>query len=58
MQLHPELLKKDRWHVNELAVLTEAFLIVADADGRNARTVSSARRNSALGPILGSIDWR
>ena len=58
MQLHPDLLKKDRWHVNELAVLTEAFLIVADADGRNARTVSSARRNSALGPILGTVDWR
>jgi RNA polymerase sigma factor (sigma-70 family) len=58
MQLHPDLLKKDRWHVNELAVLTEAFLIVADADGRNARTVSSARRNSAISLILGSVDWR
>jgi hypothetical protein len=39
-------------------VETEAFLIVADADGKNAKTVSSAKGDNAINPILVSIDWR
>jgi RNA polymerase sigma factor (sigma-70 family) len=58
MQVHSDLLKKKSLNVDEVAIPTEAFLIVADADGRNARTVSSARGDNAINLILGSIDWR
>ena len=54
-QNHPELLKKDQLFPS---VETEAFLIVADADGKNARTVSSAKVDNLINPILVSIDWR
>jgi RNA polymerase sigma factor (sigma-70 family) len=54
-QVHRELLKKERF---EPAVPTEAFLMVADADGRNARTVASGRSDYAINPIFGVIDWR
>ena len=37
---------------------TEAFLVVADADGKNAKTIASAKGPSAYGMILGTIDWR
>jgi RNA polymerase sigma factor (sigma-70 family) len=57
VQLHPELLKKDMLGAAD-DVQTEAFLIVADADGKNARTITSERANQAFGVILGSIDWR
>ena len=54
-QNHPDPLKKDQLLVN---VETEAFLIVADADGKNAQTVSSAKVDNLINPILVSIDWR
>jgi RNA polymerase sigma factor (sigma-70 family) len=57
-QLHADLLQKDTLTVNDVMVVTEAFLVVADADGKNARTVSSAKGDSAINAILGSIDWR
>jgi hypothetical protein len=57
-QLHPDVLKKEVLTPEDVAVQTEAFLIVADADGRNAKTVASARSDQALNPILGSIDWQ
>src|SRR5262249_37652249 len=57
VQLHAELLKKDRLGPNDL-VPTDAFLIGADAEGKNARPVASATANLALGRIFGSIDWR
>jgi hypothetical protein len=34
----------------------EFFLIVADADGRNAKTIASAIGVSQ--PFWGSVDWR
>ena len=37
---------------------TEAFLIVADADGKNARTKFSDKVGNAYSPIFLSIDWR
>src|SRR5207244_10819924 len=58
-QLHPDLLKK--WDVldqNEIATPTEVFLIVTDADGRNAKTVASDRSAQVIQPIWGSSDWR
>jgi RNA polymerase sigma factor (sigma-70 family) len=57
-QLHAEVLKKRILSPPDVAVQTESFLIVADADGTNARTVASGRSDSALNPIFGSIDWR
>jgi hypothetical protein len=58
MQLHAELLKKDSINVNDISIPTEAFLMIADADGRNARTVSSVRGENAINMILGTVDWR
>jgi RNA polymerase sigma factor (sigma-70 family) len=58
MQLHPEILKKDMLDSNDVQVETEAFLMVADADGRNAKTMSSGKGTNAINPIFGSIDWR
>ena len=52
------LLKKDVQNIDEVQVETEAFLIVADADGRNAQTVKSAKPGNAVNQIFGSIDWR
>jgi hypothetical protein len=40
------------------AVVGDRNQIVADADGRNARTVASARSDHAINPIFGSVDWR
>jgi Tol biopolymer transport system component len=58
-QLHADLLKKwDMLNPNELATPTEAFLVVADADGRNAKTIASDRANQVTQPIWGSVDWR
>ena len=50
----------DRFKGKELdaTIETEAFLIVADADGKNAQTVSSAKVNNLINPIFLSIDWR
>ncbi|MCI0462159.1 MAG: hypothetical protein L0Z62_34845 [Gemmataceae bacterium] len=57
-QRHADLLKKDTLNANDVGIPTEAFLVVADADGKNAQTVSSAKSDSAINRILGSIDWR
>jgi hypothetical protein len=58
-QEHRELLvNKESLDVNDLQVPTEAFLMIADADGRNARTVASDRCESAWNQIFGVIDWR
>jgi RNA polymerase sigma factor (sigma-70 family) len=58
VQLHPEILKLDMLTGNDVQVETEAFLMVADADGRNAKTVSSGKCPNAANMIFGSIDWR
>ena len=42
----------------DVAVETETFLIVADADGSNAKTLASAKTNNALDLPLQAIDWR
>jgi hypothetical protein len=57
-QIHPEVVKKDVLTGEDALVETEAFLIVADADGRNAKTVASDKLENAINPIFGSIDWR
>jgi RNA polymerase sigma factor (sigma-70 family) len=57
-QLHEEILKKDTLQGDDTAVETEAFLIVADADGRNPKTVTSGKGPFAINLIFGAIDWR
>jgi dipeptidyl aminopeptidase/acylaminoacyl peptidase len=54
-QNHPDLLKKDELFPG---VETEEFLIVADVDGKNAQTVSSAKADNLINQISVSIDWR
>ena len=58
VQLHPDMLKLDTWNPADVAIQTESFLMVADADGKNAKTVASAKSDQALNPLYGSIDWR
>lgn len=61
-QRHAELIKelanKPVLDPMDVAVDTEMFLIVADADGSNARTIASAKTNNALAVPLLAIDWR
>jgi RNA polymerase sigma factor (sigma-70 family) len=57
VQLHIETLKKDVLKADDLLVETEAFLIVSDADGKNAKTISSGKK-AFEGKIFGTIDWR
>jgi Tol biopolymer transport system component len=42
----------------DVAVETEAFLIVADADGSNAKTIATGKTDNALDMPLLAIDWR
>jgi hypothetical protein len=56
--LDEEILKKDRLTPEDIQKETEGFLIVADADGKNPKTVASDKGNIALAGILGAIDWR
>ena len=59
MQNHPELAKTDRLLASDVArFATESFLIVADADGRNAKTVMSGKSDNFTIRVIGSIDWR
>src|SRR5262245_5175314 len=57
-QLHEEVLKTDTITVPDTTIDTEAFLVVADADGKNAKTIASGKSKYAMSLILGSIDWR
>jgi dipeptidyl aminopeptidase/acylaminoacyl peptidase len=54
-QNHPDRFKQDRL---DPRIETEAFLIVADADGKNAQTLSSAKVDYLINPIWISLDWR
>ncbi len=56
--LDDELLKKDSWTADELQKETEGFLMIADANGKNAKTVASDKGNFALSMVLGALDWR
>lgn len=57
-QLHADVLKKNTISGNDATVETEAFLIVADADGKNPKTVATDKGRFAINMIFGSIDWR
>jgi len=56
--LDAELLKKDQWGPDDVMKETEGFLIVADADGSNAKTVATDKGRMVLSAVLGPIDWR
>jgi Tol biopolymer transport system component len=53
-----EWAKKQVLEHADVAVETEMFLIVADADGSNAKTIASAKTNNALEVPLRASDWR
>jgi Tol biopolymer transport system component len=61
-QRHTELVKE--WAKKQVLdpadyeIETEMFLIVANADGSNAKTIASAKTNNALAAPLLAIDWR
>jgi hypothetical protein len=57
-ELVKELAKKDTLSSEDLVVETEMFLIVADADGSNAKTIASAKTNNAVARPFEAIDWR
>jgi Tol biopolymer transport system component len=57
-QLHEEVLKRDTITVASTTIDTEAFLVIADADGKNARKVASGKSKYAMNVILGTIDWK
>jgi len=57
-QLHAELLAKDRISGEDARIETESFLMVADADGRNAKTVASDKAAFSGNLSLGHVDWR
>ncbi|HEX4607216.1 MAG TPA: sigma-70 family RNA polymerase sigma factor [Urbifossiella sp.] len=57
-QLHAELLAQDRLNADAAMRGAEAFLIVADADGRNAKTVASDKSPFAGNLSLTQLDWR
>jgi RNA polymerase sigma factor (sigma-70 family) len=57
-QLHEEVLKRDTITVASTTIDTEAFLVIADADGKNSRKIASAKSKYAMGMIFGTIDWR
>jgi hypothetical protein len=37
---------------------TEAFLMIADADGKNAKTIATDKSPSATRIFFGPVDWR
>ncbi|HEX4608378.1 MAG TPA: sigma-70 family RNA polymerase sigma factor [Urbifossiella sp.] len=57
-QLHPDLLAKDTISANDARRETEGFLIIADADGRNPRTVATDKSPFDGNLVFGRLDWR
>jgi hypothetical protein len=57
-ELHPELAKTDTLLAKDVLIATQSFLIVTDADGRNAKTVMSGKNDNFTVRVFGSIDWR
>jgi dipeptidyl aminopeptidase/acylaminoacyl peptidase len=58
VQLHPEVLKLDTLTAADVQAESEAFLVVADADGKNEKTIATGKSPNAASMIFGSIDWR
>jgi WD40-like Beta Propeller Repeat len=56
--LDEELLKKDSIGGNEVQKETEGLLVIADADGKNAKTIVTDKGQFALNMVLGAIEWR
>ncbi len=56
--LDEELLKKDRISGSDAQKETEGFLMIADANGKNAKTIASDKGPFSINRVLGPIDWR
>jgi hypothetical protein len=57
-QLHADVLAKDSISPEDAQRETEGFLMVADADGRNPRTVASDESRLLGNLVFGAVDWR
>lgn len=57
-ELHEKALEKDTISGKDADIETEAFLIVADADGRNGKTIATDKCRFWTNMIFGAIDWR
>jgi hypothetical protein len=42
----------------DFMIETEAFLMIADADGKNAKTIATDKSPSATRMFFGPVDWR
>jgi hypothetical protein len=56
--LDEEILKKNQLGPEDVMKETEGFLIVADADGKNPKTVATDKGRFVLASVFGAIDWR
>jgi hypothetical protein len=56
--LDEELLKKDRISGDDAVKETEGYLIIADADGKNSKTIVTDKGPFSTNMVLGPIDWR
>jgi RNA polymerase sigma factor (sigma-70 family) len=54
----PLAVNTDNMNDPKINTETESFLVVADADGRNPKTLTSRKAPSAPTITLGAIDWR
>jgi hypothetical protein len=59
-KLDDELLKKDKFSAEDGETPTDGFMAIAEADGKNPKTVSSTRWRfgSPNSPVIGYVDWR
>jgi hypothetical protein len=58
--LHADLVRKlkdNTWRDEDLHAETEAFVMIAEPSGRNAKTVASAKSKD-INPAFGSVDWQ
>ncbi len=58
VRLHADLLARDELIANEVMRETEGFVAVADADGRNAKTVARDKSRAGEALVFGPLDWR
>ena len=56
--LDDEMLKKDTFSADDATKDTESFLVVADADGKNPKTIATEKASIVSQRLFGTIDWR
>lgn len=56
--LDAEALKKDQLSPEDVTKETEGFLMIADANGKNATTVTRDKGKFSTNRVLGPVDWK